>query len=99
MARKNVANYIGEEWLLVVEGRSKQFTVATHRAYLGMVRVPIASLAPTQDCIVRGIVCAEHCPWAASNRPRAEVGIGDSSGDHQKSGLCPKGPARTQISA
>ena len=45
MARKNEANYIGEEWPLVVEGWPKQFTVATHRAYLEMVRVPIASLA------------------------------------------------------
>ena len=30
---------------------------------------------------------------------RPEVGIVDGSGDHQQSGLCPKGPARTQISA
>jgi hypothetical protein len=28
-----------------------------------------------------------------------EVGIVDGSGDHQQSGLCQKGPARTQISA
>jgi len=28
-----------------------------------------------------------------------EVGIVDGSGDHQQSGLCQKGPARTEISA
>ncbi len=64
-----------------------------------MIRDPIASLGPTQDAL-----SAVLFAWKAVLRPllqkaRPEVGIGDSSGDHQKSGLCPKGPARTQISA
>ena len=42
--------------------------VVFHGAYLALVRLPIASMPPAHDarCTVPGIVCAEHCPWAAS---------------------------------
>ena len=64
-----------------------------------LVRVPIASMTPVPDApspvpFARNTVLGRLLSVAGP-----EVGIVDGSGNHQQSGLCQKGPARTQISA
>ena len=43
-------------------------------------------------CSIPGIVCAEHCPWAASPEGPAEAGIGDGYTTRGQPKLVRKGP-------